>query len=277
VTDHRSETGFAATDQRQTQMPHATEIGLSRSLSERWQAYGKFSTSFRVANIDENGATATGELLKAQTARHRDAGVEYRRPGMKLRVDLYEIDLQNEIYFSPIVIPAGSTFQGANTNLSPTRRYGANFAGQWAIVSGVELSGTLAYQRAKFRSGVYGGIDVSGNDIPLVPRRLASAHLSWLVSEKTTLGVAAKYVGTQRYDNDQDNAFAHSMPTYTLVDLKLSRESGGWKFAAAISNVFDKKYFSYGVIDTSGACGTPTCVYPQAGCTLFASVGHDFK
>ena len=122
MTDHRIATGFGDFDQSQTQTPHAEELAVSQAFAERWQIYGKLGTSFRVANVDENGSTVSGDLLKAQTARHKEGGIEYRRPGLKVRANVYEIDLDDEIYFSPIVITVGSVFPGANTNLSPTRR-----------------------------------------------------------------------------------------------------------------------------------------------------------
>ena len=273
VADHRIATGFGpASDQSQTQEPHAEDIAINQALTERWQVYGKLGTSFRVANVDENGATATGNLLRAQTARHREIGVEHRSPGAKLRASIYEMNLDNEIYFSPIVIPFG-----ANTNLSPTRRSGAELTGQWTVAPRLDMGGSFTYQVAKFRSGVYGGVDVSGRDVPLVPRQLASLRLAWRVADKTLFGATGTFAGHQRYDNDQDNTFPRAMPAYTVVDMKISQEWEGWKFSGAVNNFFNKKYFSYGVVDIFGACGTPTCVYPQAGRTLFTSAEYAFK
>jgi iron complex outermembrane receptor protein len=272
VTDHRIAMGFGATDQSQTQKPHAWEIGLSQAFAKNWQVYGKLGTSFRVANVDENGATATGDLLKTQTARQKEAGIEYRPHELKLRANLYEIDLDNEIYFSPIVVPFG-----ANTNLSPTRRRGAELSGQWSVTPTVDLAGSFIYQIARFRTGVYGGVDVSGKDVPLVPRQLASLRSSWRVADKTLFGAVASYVGHQRYDNDQDNSFPRVIPAYTLVDVKLTKEWADWRYSAAINNLLDKKYFNYGLVDIFGQCGTPTCVYPQAGRVFFASAEHAFR
>jgi iron complex outermembrane receptor protein len=277
VTDHRTATGFVSSDQSQTQTPHAMEVALSEMFAGDWQVFAKLGTSFRVANIDENGSTVTGDLLKAQTARHKEGAVEYREGGRRLRASVYQIDLENEIYFSPIVIPVNSPFPGANTNLSPTRRTGVELAGHWAASASVDLAGNYAYQSAKFRSGVYGGIDVSGNEVPLVPRQMASLRFSWRIAEKTLFGADAKYVGRQRYDGDQDNAFPRVMPSYTLVSMKVSREWDDWRFSLSATNVFDVKYFSYGIIDTFNQCGTPTCVYPQAGRALFASAEHVFR
>jgi iron complex outermembrane recepter protein len=281
VTDHQIADfpGFGLfTDQTQTQTPHAEELALSQALGQRWQVYGKAGTSFRVANVDENGFTATGNLLKAQTARNKEAGVEFRPQGLKLRASVYQIDLDNEIYFSPIVIPFG----GANTNLSPTRRSGAEVSGQWAVSPRVDLAGGFAYQVAKFRTGVYGGVDVTNKDVPLVPRQLANLRLSWRITDKTQFGATANFVGRQRYDNDQSNTFPGMMPAFALLDMKLSQQWREWRFSVAVNNLFDKKYFNYGAVDlnlfgTNLLCGTPTCVYPQAGRTLFASAEYTFK
>ncbi len=74
-----------SSNQSQAQTPGAGEIALSQMLAESWQVYAKLGTSFRVANVDENGATATGDLLKAQTARQGEAAAEYRRLGRRVR------------------------------------------------------------------------------------------------------------------------------------------------------------------------------------------------
>jgi iron complex outermembrane receptor protein len=142
--------------------------------------------------------------------------------------------------------------------------------GGWSPGSAYDLSGRVAYQVAKFKSGVYGGVDVSGKDVPLVPRVVASLRGSWRAAPATTLSTTITHVGHQRYDNDQNNAFSHLMPAYTLVDLKVARELSGWRLSAALTNLADKKYYSYGIVSTF-ACATPVCAYPQAGRALFAS------
>ena len=268
VSTHLAQTGFFASDQQQTRSPHAGEVGVQVALSEAWTAFGRLGTSFRVATVDEDGFTASGELLEPQTARHRDAGLEYRVDGLRLRASAYAIDLDNEIYFSPIVVPFG-----ANTNLSPTRRTGLELFGEARIAASVELSGSLVLQSAKFERGVYGGIDVGGKDVPLVPRVLADLQAAWRLAPRTQLVAALRYVGRQRYDNDQANAFPGLMPDYALADLKLSHSVAGWRLSAALDNIFDKRYYSYGIVDSFG-CATPVCAYPQAGRTLFLSAEH---
>jgi iron complex outermembrane receptor protein len=271
VSTRLAQAGFFASDQQQTRSPHAGELGAQLALSERWTAFGRLGTSFRVATVDEDGFTASGKLLEPQTARERDAGLEYRDARLRLRASAYEIDLDNEIYFSPIVVPFG-----ANTNLSPTRRTGFELFGEARVAPRLELSGSLVLQSAKFETGTYGGVDVSGKDVPLVPRALAQLQAAWRAAPRTQLVASARYVGRQRYDNDQANAYPGLMPDYALADLKLSHNVAGWRLSAALDNLFDKRYYSYGIVGSFG-CATAVCAYPQAGRTWFLSAEHALR
>ena len=262
--------GFGS-PQRQSRSVRAGEFGLHHVLTERLAVFGKLGTSFRFATVDENGYTATGELLEPQTARQGEVGIQYRKNGARLRATLYVVNLRNEIYFSPLVVPFG-----ANTNLSPTRRQGLEIQGNAALAENVDLSGNLALQTARFRNGVYGGVDASGRDIPLVPRSLVTLRLTWQAAAKTRLSGTLAYTGRQRYDNDQANAYSGTMPAYAVADVKLVHETGGWILSAIAANLFDKRYYSYGIVD-SFACATRVCVYPQTGRTLFASAEYRFR
>ena len=195
-----------------------------------------------------------------------------------MRANFYRMDLDNEIYFSPLALGPPPFFfpGGANVNLSPTRRSGAEFSGNWRVRRTLELSALLNLQTATFRTGVYGGVDVSGRDVPLVPRSLAVLRASWQATPRLQLHGTARRVGQQRYDNDQANQFARTMPAYGVADLKLIYAVRNWRLAAGVSNLFDRKYFSYGIINNF-SCGTPSCVYPEPGRSLSASAEYSFR
>jgi iron complex outermembrane receptor protein len=72
--------------------------------------------------------------------------------------------------------------------------------------------------------------------------------LGWQPIPATRLSANVNYVGKQRYDNDQVNRF-RSMPEYTVTDIKLSHEIGQWRLAAGVNNLFDKAYYSYGIVN----------------------------
>ena len=258
------------TDLTQTRNLRAGDLALRQNLSHALALFARAGTSFRLATVDDNGQTSTGRLLEPQSAKHRDIGIEYSAAGLRLRVSHYRIDLENEIYFSPLAFAAGAFFPGANVNLSPTRRTGTEFSATWNAAQNLDISGYLNLQSAKFRTGTYGGIDVSGRDVPLVPRSLAALRASWRPLPGTQVNGALRFVGRQRYDNDQANQFARLMPAYALADLNFSYAQGAWRFAAGVRNLFDRKYISYGIINNFN-CATPSCGYPEPGLTLFAS------
>ena len=263
--------GGVGVPQNQTRTVSAGEIGVHHGLTERLAVFGKLGTSFRFATVDENGYTASGELLEPQKARQGEAGIEYRENGARVRATFYAINLDNEIYFSPLVVPFG-----ANTNLSPTRREGLEIQGSAALSKNVNVAGNIAWQSARFRSGVYGGVDVAGRDIPLVPRSLATLRLAWRATPKTSVSATVSRTGGQRFDNDQANTYPGTMPAYGVADVKLVHETGGWMLSAIAANLFDKRYYSYAIVD-SFACATRVCAYPQAGRTLFVSAQYRFR
>ncbi len=262
TTQRLSEEVFAD-DRRTANHLEAYEAALRQGLGRGWSGYAKVGKSFRVANFDENACFFPPcglTLLEPQTARSGELGMEYENRVLTGRAAVYQIDLENEIYFSPLA--------GANINLSPTRRRGVELEGGWRATPALDLRAGLAFLQATFRSGVYGGVDVSGNTVPLVPEVLATAGASWRFAERSRFSVNARYVGKERFDNDQANTFPRKQPAYGLVDLKLEHAlARAWQVALEVRNLFDKRYFSYGT-----ASGTTFSALPAPGRAAYASL-----
>jgi len=220
----------------------ASEVALQQDLGRGLSAYGRIGSSFRVGNIDDNRCffPPCNPMLKPQRSRDREIGLQWRGRGSSFRASLFDIRLDDEIHYNAI------TF--TNMNLSPTRRSGLELEGKLALDSAFDLSGRYALTNARFRSGQYGGIDVAGHEVPLVPKERFGLNLGWQIAAATRLTANINHVGKQRYDNDQENCF-RAMPAYTVADLKLSHEIGFWRLAAGVNNLFDKAYYSYGIVN----------------------------
>lgn len=245
---------------------HAYEAALRHSFGNGLALYGRYGSSFRVANFDENACffpPCNAKLLEPQTALSSELGAEYEAGGVRLRASVYSMDLENEIYFSPL------TF--SNLNLSPTERQGAELEANWAATRTLDLRAGLALQRARFRSGVYGGVDVGGNTVPLVPEVLATLGASWRFVERGRVNLNARYVGNQRFDNDQANTFPRLQPSYTVVDFKLEYGlTRNLELALEVRNLLDEGYFSYGT-----ATGANTfSALPAPGRAGYVSVAY---
>ncbi|MFB3081363.1 MAG: TonB-dependent receptor domain-containing protein, partial [Nitrosomonadaceae bacterium] len=116
----------------------------------------------------------------------------------------------------------------------------------------LDIFGSYTFTDARFRKGTFGGVDVSGNTIPLVPRHSASAASTLRITSKTRLSARINYVGKQIYDNDQANSFSQRMPDYVTVDLKFAHQMANWLLSLAVNNLFDEKYYSYGIRNGAG-------------------------
>ena len=255
---------FPVDDRRTADRLEAYEAALRHSLGTGWSVYAKYGKSFRVANFDENACffpPCAPILLKPQTALGSELGFEYENARLRLRTSVHEIRLDNEIYFSPL------TF--SNINLSPTERRGLELEALWQTTPSLDLRAGLAFQQARFRSGVYGGVDVSGKTVPVVPEVLATAGASWSFAPRSRANLNVRHVGRQRFDNDQANTFPRQQPEYTLADAKLEhRLAPRWELALEVRNLFDKRYFSYGT--ATGA--TSFSALPAPGRAAYASV-----
>lgn len=220
----------------------ASELALQQVLGGGWSAYGRLGRSFRVANIDENRCffAPCAPLLKPQTSRDRELGLQWRAGQAAFRASLFDIALNDELHYNAI------TF--TNMNLEPTRRRGLELEGRAPLGRDLELGARYAWTDARFRDGSYGGVDVSGNQVPLVPKHRAGLTLGWKIAAPTRLTFTVSHVGRQRYDNDQSNRFRR-MPAFNVADIKLSHEMGSWRLAAGINNLFDKAYYSYAIVN----------------------------
>ncbi len=222
------------------------EVALRQQLTEGISVYAKTGTSFRIANVDENRFLAVP--LEPQTSRDTEIGAYVGGGRGWIRVAAYQMDISNEIAFLPSdVLPPF----GGNINLPPTVREGFELEAQWNADDWLILSGQYTYTVAKFSAGSFGGADVAGNNIPLVPRQRAAIAATVVPVPRLSITGTATYVGEQYYDNDQSNSFGRQMPDYTVTDLTASYDAGSWTLEAIVRNLFNELYYSYAIVTSA--------------------------
>jgi len=270
---HRVEYGVtdlanpAQSDERKRDLT-AYEVGARYRVNAALSPYAKIGTSFRVPNVNDvyNLFTGVVGLLEPQTSHEQEIGVDIRSGPGTYRLALYHIDIDNELYFDPVAF--------VNRNLPPTRRQGVEAEGMWRLGGSVDLFVNYTYAQSEFRSGSFGGVPIAGNEVPLVPRHAVNAGAGWAFAPRARADLVARYVGEQVFDGDEANTFGRKMPSYTVVDLKLTYASTGWLIGIGMKNLFDEKYFNYGVFDSF----TPTFfAYPQPERSFFATAQYTFR
>ena len=250
----------------------ASNLGVRQPLGAGFDVYARGGRSFRIATVDEltyffpsdPQQLPTARLLVPQTSTDREIGLQWRKTGAALRLSVFRNDLNHEIHY---YAPAFS-----NVNLPPTQRAGLELEGSFQPMSQLDLSAGLTRVEARFRGGEVGGVPVSDREVPLVPRLSLKMAAVWRPSEGTRLSLAARHTGRQRFDNDQAKEF-DAMPSYTLVDIKVSQRSGRWLAALKIGNLLDRRYFDYGIL---GGFPSSPSVYPQSGRTVMFSLERGF-
>ncbi len=258
----------------QTRNLSAYEIGARHQFNGSAAIYGKYGYSFRIATLDEIYSPGLGAFfipptvtfIEPQTSHDAELGLETQFGPGRYRIAVYRSDLKNEIHFD------SNAF--ANVNLPPTKRSGVTLEGKWTLTTSALLFANYTYTEAKFRSASLGGIDVSGNRIPLVPRHMANVGIDWSIWERTRLNAAANYVGSQLYDGDELNTFGREMPSYWTADLGVFHTIDAWTFGASVRNLFDEKYSTYALAITFP---TNTFIaYPSPERNFLVSVQYRF-
>ncbi|HJV07576.1 MAG TPA: TonB-dependent receptor [Chromobacteriaceae bacterium] len=258
--------GTTVSSSQVNQELHAWQLGARQHLNQAFSVYAKAGQSFRVANADEQFYVS--QPLKPQTSHDKELGLEWSQGRQSLRAAWFRYDLTNEIHFNRL-----DGWFGSNVNLDPTRRQGLELEGRSAFGQHLELTANLTWQQATFRSGSAGGVDLAGNDVPMVPHWLANVGLAWQATDASRLGLNVNYVGKQRMDNDQANQFEHKLGSYTVVNARLTHVfSKQVEASLDVFNLFDRKYATYGI--RAGATGSNGIydLYPATGRTMQASV-----
>ena len=248
--DAASTQPYAAGTQSRTL--RAYEAQIQQGLGESWVAYAKLGQSFRLGTVDEvyspfGGAffDAIVAFLEPQKAHDREIGLQKLGQRLHGRWAAYHMNLTNEIHFDPV------TF--SNINYPPSQRYGSEFDLTWRVSDRMVVSGNATYARAKFRSGSVGGADVTGKELPLVPRHKANINFVWNMLDSLTGSLGLTWVGEQRFDNDESNTFVDKIPAFTTVDTRLTAVFSRWSLSGEIRNLLNEKYYTYGVRSLSSS------------------------
>jgi len=240
--------GSGAPAGNQEESKYAYELALRYQLAAEWAAVGRIGRSYRFANVDEiyefSGPPQFSrefQFLKPQTAQSYEVSLERRTASGAQRVTFFNIDVTDEIHLDVFSTGIG------NTNLPPTRRRGLELEAQQALGRTLQLTGSYTYTEAKFLEGALANVDIAGKTVPLVSSHKLNAGASWAVAPRTRLNALVTYVSSQFMDNDEGNTFGVKIPAYTVADLKLVWQEGGWRVSAAVNNLLNEQYYNYAV------------------------------
>jgi iron complex outermembrane recepter protein len=239
----------------------AWDAAVNQTLSPGWDVYARTGKSFRVANVDESRFVSA--TLLPMLARDTELGLKYLQGNSNAALRIFRQRSSNEIAFDAVNF--------VNINQDAIARRGAELEGRTQFAKAWDVSGNLQLMNAQF----VGGPNV-GKRVPLVSRTSASARVGYAITAQHRVEAALQHRSSAPLGGDVANACTDRAPANTQLDLRYSwREKAdgkGWRLAAAVDNLTDRKTFSYGFTAGCGNVG----VYPDAGRKLRLSAGYTF-
>ena len=222
--------------------------------------FARAGRSYRIANVDENSLRAGPEVLAPQTSRDLELGVTAGGPARQLSARVFRHRLENEIFYDPTL----NGGWGANANLDPTRRQGAEVDAQLALDAAWRFTAKLQHVQAEFTGGPNAGLDMV-----LVPKNIVTARLAWVPGSAHSADFGAQWVDRQRYGSDFSNTCDARIPSYTTLDARYAYRAGNWELGVTALNLADRQYYS-------NAFGCRSGIYPSDGRQLKLSLRVDF-
>ncbi|MGB0713650.1 MAG: TonB-dependent receptor, partial [Gammaproteobacteria bacterium] len=213
------------------------ELGVSHQWSPTWRLFGRVDQNFRFPKIDEQAFTSPGNVLRNQTGESWEAGAEWREGVNRFAVNLYRLNLEDEIAFDPTATaPPGSFFAGANVNFDPTRHQGVVIEGDTVLFERLTLAASYAYTDARFLSGVN-----QDRHISYVPSNSARVSGDYRFTDALSLYGEMLFTGERHVSGDNANA-APSADSDTVFNLNLRYRLGDLTLSAKLNNALDEKY-----------------------------------
>jgi outer membrane receptor protein involved in Fe transport len=242
--------------------------GIAYDLGGGSSLYGSVGTSFRAPALLELSCAdpaapcplpfALGDdpPLQPVVATTIETGVHWSQGGRALDISVYRTSVRDDIFF---VAPGAA--EGYFANLESTRRAGVEVGAESDIGKRVTLRASYAYTRATFQSAAViatarPAADTvrPGDRFPLTPdHRLALAG-TWRIGTALQLDTHVRYTGRQYLRGDESNE-TDPLPGYVTADGRLGWRWNGWELAALVTNVFDRRYASFGTWGTNRQAG----------------------
>lgn len=241
------------------------DIGLAKTVADGAEVFARVGTSFRLANADEFSCYTyfcpgnTLNLLKPQQSRDQEVGYKQRQVWGQWSARAYRYAFTNEIGM-------GSD-QFSNVNYDPTRRQGLELDTKAYISPKFDAAVQYAYREAVFTEGSY-----AGKQVPLAPKNVLTARLSYLMSETQNISLMTQWVSSQKISGDFGNTCQDDIASYALVNARYSQKINSWTLSAGVNNLFDKHYYNL----RTRCDPTKKSIYPEVGRTFLVTLQNRF-
>jgi iron complex outermembrane receptor protein len=242
------------------------ELAVRHQIASGLSVYARHDRSVRFGTVDElfefdSFFQQVFSPLTPQISKNYEVGGQLQFGLAEANLAIFHQDVRNEIYFDPIA------FQ--NVNLDDTRHDGVEISLTHHFSEAFKLTTGYTYLDVEFTDG-----SNEDNEVPLIPKHSYNVTADGLLFGQVNYAVSYNYVSARYFDNDASNDFGQRIPSYQTVDLKLATDIQKLNLSLLVNNLFDEKYYTYGVRSTFTA-GRYNA-YPIAERTVYITASYTF-
>lgn len=221
---------------------HGVELGYNYTFDKESSIFANYSHSFQSSSLDRLFKWNTGAFMgyvKPSQAHNYTIGYNHITNSNKLKISLFYIDLQDEIYY---YADAANWWANArNTNIDKSHKYGLDIYDKWLISDEFNVALNYNFVKAKIDDEIENGEDYSGNDLPGVSDHNIKATLSYLANKNTTLAITQVYRSEAYAADDFNNNFTQKQDAYKSTDISVAYTKDNLELFAKINNLFNQR------------------------------------
>ena len=212
------------------------ELGYNYAFDNEKSIFVNYSHSYQAPNIDKFfnfGGTFNG-FINPMKSNNYNLGFNYFTPSNKLKVALYYIDLEDEIYFYKDVFP-----NSKNTNIDKSHKYGLDIYDK--VIFSNEFNAVLNYNYVKaiIDDETENGDNFAGKELPGVSNHSIKATLNYMPTKQYTFSLTQEYRSEAYAANDFNNNFSQKQDAYRSTDIAVTYAKDNYEFFAKINNLFN--------------------------------------
>ncbi len=241
-----------------------SDLGLEWKFNPRLKFYLRRAGSYRFPKAEENALSKDDQPLKTQEGESYETGLMWQHAGHQFIIDLYHLDLTNEIMYVPTI----SGLLGVNENLPPTKRFGGSAKYQFPIDEKLKMGINYSYVDARFSSG-----SNRGKRIPFVAANKGTISLDYYFLPRWTLRAETVLLGDQFPDGDVTNQGA-LLQGYAVVNVVLRYKYKYISVVATVNNVTNERYNNFAQVVPLGS-SIETFYYPAPTRNVWLSINFE--
>lgn len=222
---------------------YGAELGYNYTFDKEKSVYVNYAHAYQAPDIDRFfekdwfGNVSFNGFIDPMKIDSFTLGFNYIRANNKLKISLFYVDLEDEIYYY-----ADPTWVNSkNTNIDKSHKYGLDIYDKWLVTDEFNVALNYNYVQAKIDEEIENGEDYSGNDLPGVSDHNIKATLSYLPNKNTTLALTQVYRSEAYAANDFNNNFAQKQEAYKSTDISITYTKDSLELFAKINNLFNQK------------------------------------